>query len=153
MRWLAPVVDAEPARRTSESTKTRSAVIASRVHPEPEIVLVHDGIGIREIVLSANGELDSIDDLPPYLNAALSEALTQFQDEVVTELGRAWPELPLTGALPFAAPRSTARYSLVVWGRAGPGRHSAPGTASSTDVTFGRRRDRGLGASEFVWAA
>jgi hypothetical protein len=60
---------------------------------------VHDGIGIREIVLSANGELDSIDDLPPYLNAALSEALTQFQDEVVTELGRAWPELPLTGGL------------------------------------------------------
>lgn len=70
------------------------AVIASWVHPEPEIVLVHEGIGIRGIVLSANGPLDSADDLPAYLDTALSEALTQFQDELVTELGRAWPELP-----------------------------------------------------------
>src|SRR6266480_1511528 len=75
------------------------AVIASWVHPEPEIVLVHEGIGIRGIALSPNGKLDSVDDLPPYLDAALSEALTQFQDEVVTELGRAWPELPDTGSL------------------------------------------------------
>lgn len=81
------------------------AVIASWVHPEPEIVLVHEGIGIRGIVLSPNGQLDSVDDLPPYLDAALSEALTQFQDEVVTELGRAWPELPDTGSLALRGTR------------------------------------------------
>jgi len=46
------------------------AVIASWVHPEPEIVLVHEGIGIRGIALSPNGRLDSVDDLPPYLDAA-----------------------------------------------------------------------------------
>jgi hypothetical protein len=81
------------------------AVIASWVHPEPEIVLVHEGIGIRGIVLSPNGQLDSVDDLPPYLDAVLSEALTQFQDEVVTELGRAWPELPDTGGLALRGTR------------------------------------------------
>jgi hypothetical protein len=72
---------------------------------EPEIVLVHEGIGLRGIVLSPNGQLDTVDDLPPYLDAALSEALTQFQDEVVTELGRAWPELPDTGSLALRGTR------------------------------------------------
>jgi len=81
------------------------AVIASWVHPEPEIILVHEGIGVRGIVLSANGQLDSVDALPPYLDAVLSEALTQFQDEVVTELGRAWPELPHTGGLALRGTR------------------------------------------------
>ena len=66
---------------------------------------MHEGIGIRRIALSPNGQLDSVDDLPPYLDAALSEALTQFQDEVVTELGRAWPELPDTGSLALRGTR------------------------------------------------
>ena len=66
---------------------------------------MHEGIGVRGIVLSANGQLDSIDDLPPYLDAAFSEAPTEFQDEVVTELVRAWPELPDTRGLALRGTR------------------------------------------------
>src|SRR5258708_58712 len=49
-------------------------VIASWVHPEPESVLLHGGIGRRGIALSPNGGSASVDDRAPYRDAARADA-------------------------------------------------------------------------------
>jgi hypothetical protein len=81
-------------------------VIASWVTEDPMVMLVHDGVGIRGVTLS-DAEMrapgGNNEDLSPYLGAVLSEALSQFQDEIVEMLGTPWPQtiesegLPLNG--------------------------------------------------------
>src|SRR5713101_6493104 len=79
-------------------------VMASWVTEDPMVILVHDGVGIRGVTLS-QAEMRAVggnnEDLYGYLEAVLSEALSQFQDEIVESLGMPWPQTTESNRLPL----------------------------------------------------
>jgi len=79
-------------------------VMASWVTDDPMVILVHDGVGIRGVTLS-QAEMRALrgnnEDLSGYLEAVLSEALSQFQDEIVESLGTPWPQTTESKGLPL----------------------------------------------------
>jgi hypothetical protein len=79
-------------------------VMASWVTEDPMVILVHDGVGIRGVTPS-QAEMRALggntEDLSGYVEAALSEALSQFQDEIVESLGTPWPQTTESKGLPL----------------------------------------------------